>query len=261
MREKVCIAAVILAAALFALVYKCNGANEMQDLKNTDPELSALWGGFVDNEVKTHGSLDAKTRYLVLLAGNAAAQGKEEYKLILKEALSAGVGPVEIKEVLYQAVPYAGMAKIYDFILITNEIFKEKGIKLPLEGQSTVNGQTRLAKGLDAQRGIFGAEHIDSMRAAAPKELKHIQDYLSANCFGDYYTRGGLDIKTRELITFVVLISIGGADAQAKAHAGGNINVGNGREILLDAVTQLLPYIGYPRSLNAISAINSVNKK
>lgn len=99
------------------------------------------------------------------------------------------------------------------------------------------------------------------MRAGAPAELKHIQDYLSANCFGDYYTRGGLDLKTRELLTFVVLVSMGGADAQAKAHADGNINIGNGRETLLDAVTQLLPYIGYPRSLNAISAINSASKK
>lgn len=260
MKEKIYAAAVILAAALFALVYKCNGANEMQDLKHTDPELSALWNGFVDNEVKTHGSLDAKTRYLVLLAGNAAAQGHGTYKIVLEEALSAGVSPVEVKEALYQAVPYAGMSKIYDFIVITNKVFKEKGIKLLLGGQSGVNAETRLAKGLDAQRQIFGAEHIDSMRAGAPAELKHVQDYLSANCFGDYYTRGGLDLKTRELLTFVVLISMGGADAQAKAHAGGNINIGNSRETLLDAVTQLLPYIGYPRSLNAISAINSVNK-
>lgn len=258
MNTKLYAAAVILAAALFALVYKCNGVNDMQDFKQTDPELAALWGGFTENDVKPHGSLDAKTRYLVLLAGNAAAQGRGEYRIILEEALSAGVSPTEIKEALYQAVPYAGMAKIYDFILLTNEVFAEKGVKLPLEPQSGVTAETRLAKGLEAQRGIFGAEHIDSMRANAPAELKHIQDYLSANCFGDYYTRGGLDLKTRELLTFAVLASMGGADAQAKAHAGGNINVGNDRQTLLDAVTQLLPYIGYPRSLNAIAAINSV---
>ena len=99
------------------------------------------------------------------------------------------------------------------------------------------------------------------MRESAPAELKHIQDYLSANCFGDYYTRNGLDIKTRELLTFAVLVSMGGAEPQARAHVQANLNVGNSRENLIDTVTQLLPFIGYPRSLNAINVINEVTKK
>jgi 4-carboxymuconolactone decarboxylase len=73
---------------------------------------------------------------------------------------------------------------------------------------------------------------------------------LSANCFGDYYTRSGLDIKTRELVTFAMLISMGGCEPQVKGH--GNINVGNKKEVLLDVITQLLPYLGYPRTLNAL---------
>lgn len=99
------------------------------------------------------------------------------------------------------------------------------------------------------------------MRASAPAEVKHIQDYLSANCFGDYYTRGGLDLKTRELLTFATLISLGGVDSQVRSHVQGNLNMGNGRQVLLDTVTVLLPYIGYPRSLNAIAAVNEIAKE
>ena len=99
------------------------------------------------------------------------------------------------------------------------------------------------------------------MRATAPQELKHIQDYLSANCFGDYYTRGGLNLKTRELLTFATLISLGGVDSQVRSHVQGNLNMGNGRQVLLDTVTVLLPYIGYPRSLNAIAAVNEIAKE
>lgn len=99
------------------------------------------------------------------------------------------------------------------------------------------------------------------MRASAPAELKHIQDYLSANCFGDYYTRGGLNLKTRELLTFATLISLGGVDSQVRSHVQGNLNMGNGRQVLLDTVTVLLPYIGYPRSLNAIAAVNEIAKE
>ena len=54
-------------------------------------------------------------------------------------ALNVGVTPGEVKEIVYQAVPYLGMAKVYDFIHATNEILESRGIKLPLEGQSTTS--------------------------------------------------------------------------------------------------------------------------
>ena len=104
---------------------------------------------------------------------------------------------------------------------------------------------------------IFG-ERIDRMHEEAPENQVHIQRYLSADCFGDYYTRGGLDVKTRELLTFSMLVSLGGCEAQVKGHIQGNANVGNGKATLLAVVTQLLPYIGYPRTLNAIACLNEV---
>jgi 4-carboxymuconolactone decarboxylase len=98
------------------------------------------------------------------------------------------------------------------------------------------------------------------MRTNAPTDQKHIQDYLASNCFGDYYTRNGLDMKTRELLTYSMLISIGGTDSQVRGHIQGNLNVGNNRETLIGISTQLLPYIGYPRTLNALNAINEITK-
>ena len=240
----------------------------MQDISQTDPELAQLWQNFMDKDVTNRNIMPTNTRYLTVLAAHIATGSVNEYKNILTQALDNGVSPLEVKEALYQSIPYAGMAKIYDFILATNDVMIEHGIKLPLEPQSTTNPQNRLDKGMKVQSQIFGADNIANMRAAAPKELKHIQDYLShiqdylsANCFGDYYTRGTLDIPTRELITLAVLISLGGADPQVKAHVGANLNVGNSREMLIELVTQLLPYIGYPRSLNAIAAINEIAKE
>jgi 4-carboxymuconolactone decarboxylase len=77
---------------------------------------------------------------------------------------------------------------------------------------------------------------------------RHIQRYLSANCFGDYYTRTGVDLKTRELLTFAMLAALGGCEPQLAGHVAGNLAVGNDRQILISAVTQLLPFIGYGRS-------------
>jgi 4-carboxymuconolactone decarboxylase len=144
-----------------------------------------------------------------------------------------------------------------DFIHATNDILVSRGIKLPLEGQSTTTPETRYEKGLEVQKSIFG-EVIDKMFEKSPKDQLPIQKYLSANCFGDYYTRKGLDIKTRELLTFSMILSLGGCESQLKGHVQGNLNVGNDKEILLSTVTQLLPYVGYPRALNAIRCINEV---
>ncbi len=250
---------ILAAITLLTAGYFTRKEHTMPDLAQTDPELAALWQNFVNKDVRPHGRLDGKTRWLVIMAAHIAAQSPNEYKLILAEALDNGITPTEAKEVIYQAIPYLGMAKVYDFLGAANEVLTARGIKLPLPGQSTTTVNTRLEKGLAAQKAIFGSR-IDNMRAAAPQELKHIQDYLSANCFGDYYTRRTLSLQTRELLTFSLLAALGGADSQLLAHTQGNLNVGNDKQVLLDTITQLLPYIGYPRSLNAITAVNQTTK-
>lgn len=223
-----------------------------------DPELFEIFDNFALGEVLGHGGLDARTRLMCILASNVASQGRAAFRATLDAALGAGVTPVEVKEVLYQAVPYIGMAKVADFIGAANDVLEARGVGLPLEGQSTTTPADRFEKGLAVQRSIFGAGHIDAMREAAPENQKHIQQYLSDNCFGDFLTRGGLDVKTRELVTFSLLVSLGGCEPQVKGHIAGNVNLGNDKAVLLAVVTQLLPYIGYPRTLNAIGCLNEV---
>lgn len=223
-----------------------------------DPELFEIFDNFVLGEVLGHGGLDARTRLMCILASNVASQGRAAFRATLDAALGAGVTPVEVKEVLYQAVPYVGMAKVADFIGAANDVLEARGVGLPLEGQSTTTPADRFEKGLAVQRSIFGAGHIDAMREVAPENQKHIQQYLSDNCFGDFLTRGGLDVKTRELVTFSLLVSLGGCEPQVKGHIAGNVNLGNDKAVLLAVVTQLLPYIGYPRTLNAIGCLNEV---
>jgi len=223
----------------------------------TDPELIELFDNFAFDEVISYGNLDTKTRMMMILGSTIACQAQGEYKMMVNAALNVGVTPVEVKEVLYQTVPYVGIAKVVDFIYLTNEIFTERGIALPLEVQSTTTPETRFEKGLEVQKVIFG-ELIDKMYQESPANQLHIQRYLSANCFGDYYTRKGLDLKTRELLTFAILLSLGGCEPQLKGHVQGNLNVGNDKQVLLNTVTQLLPYVGYPRTLNAIRCIYEV---
>ena len=225
------------------------------ELAATDPELIEIFDNFAFAEVLGYGDLDVKTRMMCILASCIAGAAQTEFRTMLEGALNVGVTPVEAKEVVYQAVPYVGMARTVDFVHIVNGVLTARGVALPLEGQSATSPETRFEKGLAVQKAIFG-ERIDAMRAAAPENQKHMQDYLSANCFGDYVSRGGLDAKVRELLTFSMLLTLGGCESQLRSHIQGNLNVGNDKGTLLSVVTQLLPYAGYPRTLNAIVCLN-----
>ncbi|HEY5554654.1 MAG TPA: carboxymuconolactone decarboxylase family protein, partial [Cellulomonas sp.] len=210
------------------------------------------------DEVLQHGDLDTRTRLMVQLAAMIAAQAVREYRVMLGAALTVGVTSVEVKEIVYQAVPYVGMAKVFDFLPVTNEVLTERGVELPLPGQSTTTPEDRLERGLAVQRQIIGSQTVESLYANAPGDEAHVQRYLSGNCFGDHYTRGGIDMPTRELLTLAMLVALGGCDTQVKGHVAANLNVGNDRARLIAVVTQLLPFIGYPRTLNAMRAIDEV---
>ena len=123
---------------------------------------------------------------------------------------------------------------------------------MPRAWQSTATPETRAERGLAVQRDIAGAETVERLHASATADRAHIQRLLSVNCFGDHFTRASVDVRTRELLTFAMLVALGGCDAQVSGQVAASLNVGNDRRRLIDVATQLLPYIGYPRTLNAL---------
>ena len=173
--------------------------------KPNDEELESIFNNFVYGEVYNHGTLEPKLRELVTLVSLTASQGIDMIKEHIEIALNVGVSPIEIKEALYQCSPYVGFPRVFAALEKVNEVFKEKNISLPIESQSTVTESTRFDKGLETQVSIFGDAILAAHSNAAPNQ-KHIQNFLSANCFGDFYTRKGLDLKTRELLTFIMII-------------------------------------------------------
>ena len=231
--------------------------DRLSTLSQTDPELIEYFDNFAFDEVFEHGTIDPHTRLLVILAALIGCQAQTEYRVFLGAALSNGVSPVEAKEVVYHAIAYMGIGRVYDFLAITNQTLTDRGVDLPLPAQSTTTPETRFDKGWQAQEAIVG-DRLAQMHATATPDTKHIQNWLTANCFGDHYTRTGLEIATRELLTFIIIVAQGGCDSQARGHVAGNVRVGNSRDALLDALSQLVPYIGYPRTLNGLAAINEI---
>jgi 4-carboxymuconolactone decarboxylase len=224
----------------------------------TDPELIEVFDNFAFDEVLAHSRLDIRTRLMVQLAALIGCQALSEYRVMLGAALTAGVTPVEAREIVYQSVPYAGMGKAFDFIHATNDVLTERGVRLPLDGQSVTSPATRAEAGRAMQERIVGADRVAGMYASAAADVLRFQRFLSANCFGDHVARAGIGVPVRELLTFAMLAALGGCDAQVRGHVAANINVGNDRQRLIDVITVLLPFIGYPRTLNALAAVNEI---
>lgn len=229
--------------------------NHVSTFSETDPEFIERFDNFAFDEVVNQDDLDDKTRFLAILATLLGCQGSDEYRAMLPAALNFGVTPIEVKEIVYQAVAYLGIGRVFPFLKITNEVLQEGGVSLPLSGQATTTMENRREAGTQAQVDIFG-EHMRDFWKSGPEESRHINRWLAANCFGDYYTRTGLDYKRREMITFCFLAAQGGCEPQLTSHAAANIKIGNDKAFLIKIISQCLPYIGYPRSLNALGCVN-----
>lgn len=225
----------------------------------TDPEFIEIFDNFAFDEIiqMTQDTIDESTRFLTILAMLVGCQGIDEFKAMVPPALRFGVTPTEIKEMIYQATAYLGIGRVFPFLKVSNAIFQELGISLPLEKQSTVEPHTRLQDGERAQVAILG-EHMQHFWQSDSTGDARINKLLTTNCFGDYYTRGGLTAAQRELITFCFLVAQGGCEKQLASHVLANIKNGNDKDTLLAVLIANIPYIGYPRTLNALNCIIEV---
>ncbi len=224
-------------------------------LKKNDPDFFEIFNHFNNKEILEYVSISKRTRFIITLTTLITNTSKEKYAIAVRDALEV-LAPLEIKEVLYQSVAYVGLGKTFELFEITNDVLSKNGVELPLKSISTVNIDNRHEKGLEIQNKYFGAENIQAMIDSTPEGQERFNDFLSGYCFGDFYTRDALTDQDRELITFCVLATLGGCENQLRGHVQGNFNVGNDKEVLIDALTILLPYIGFPRTLNALAIIN-----
>ena len=234
--------------------------DNFERINENDPEFHEIFKNFAFGEVFDYSSLSKKDSILVILACLIACQSPKAFKKILLSAVGEGITPEEVKETLYQSVPYVGFARAHNFFGVVIKVFNKKGIEMPLDKRSNTDSKNRYEKGREIQNKYFGEDNMDLMRNSTPDNQKHFNTFLEGYCFGDFYTRDGLNDQQRELITFTLIASMGGCENQLRAHTQANLTVGNDKEKLISAITVILPYIGFPRSLNALSIVNEICK-
>ncbi len=224
----------------------------------TDPELLEILQRNIFGEVFYQGELGNKERELITVVILTTLQTLPQLKAHIGAALNAGNTPLEVREAVYGCAPYIGFPRTLNAISVFNEVATARGIVLPLETAGTTTDENRHEKGLAIQNVLYGDE-VKKAMTALPAEYKDIvPDTLTDFCFGDFYTRGGLDVKQRELLSLVVLTALG-AEKQLEAHVVGAMKAGNDKETLLAAMVQAIPYIGLPNALTTINLIKNAD--
>lgn len=227
--------------------------------QGTDPEMMDLLQKFIFGEVFQTGNLDIKTREMITCVTLTTMQTLPQLKGHIGASLNIGITPIEVRESIYLCAPFIGFPKTLNALATANEVFKEQGIVLPLEKQGMVNEQNRGTKGAEIQQPLYGD--------AIKKALKDLPDglgddvarFLTEYGFGDIYTRGGLDLKTKELLVYAVITTLE-ADSQLRSHTLSNIKLGNDKSTLTSVVIQCLPYIGFPAAMKTLRIIQETKE-
>ena len=222
--------------------------------QGTDPEMMDILQKFIFGDVFQTGDLTLKQREMITCITLATMQTLPQLKAHAGAALNVGVTPEELREVMYLTAPFIGFPRMLNAVATVNEVFTERGISLPLEKQGTVTEGTRHEAGKAIQDKLYPGGIASVMEGVPGNMGKDVEQFLTDYFFGDIYSRGALDLQTRELLGYCVLTTLE-AESQLHSHYHGNINAGNSPETLTAAVIQCLPYIGFPAAIKALRII------
>ena len=235
----------------------CNG-EALTDAGN-DPEMMKMLQKYIFGEVFAVGSLDIKTREMLTVVSLSAQQALPQLKAHANAALNVGVTPIELRETVYLCAPFVGFPKTLNALGVINEVFAERGIKLPLESQGKTAEEERFAAGSAIQQPLYGNEIKEALAGLPGNMGEDAARFLTEFCFGDIYTRGGLDVKTRELLAIGILVTTGNMQT-LQSHIAGSIRAGNSPETVTAAIIQCMPYVGFPNALNALKVLKDTLK-
>lgn len=207
--------------------------------QGSDPEMMDILQKFIFGEVFTTGDLSLKQREMITCVTLATMQTLPQLKAHAGAALNVGVTPLELREAMYLTAPFIGFPKMLNAVSTVNEVFKERGISLPLENQTTVTEDNRHEQGAAIQDKLYHGG-ISGVLSGIPGNLdEDVSRFLTDYFFGEIYTRGTLDIPTKELLGYCILTTLE-AESQLQSHFHGNIKAGNSPQTVASAVIQTL---------------------
>jgi 4-carboxymuconolactone decarboxylase len=233
-------------------------ASIVSALSGVAPDLAQLAINFAYGEIYSRPGLDLRQRQLVTVSALAAMGGLEpQLRFHVAGALNAGCTPQQMVELMIHLVIYAGFPAALNGTAVLRQVFAERGIAASNTQSAPDDSYAAGMAALTDIDGEAGEKVIASLKDISPDLGRFIIDFA----FGQIYTRRGLDLHLRELVTVSALAAMGYATPQLKVHTHGFLNVGGTKEQLVEMAIQIAAYAGFPRAINAALAIQEVLKE
>ncbi len=249
----------VLVASAVAFVGASSSESHAKANKAKDPDLDSILARLLNQE-KRGELLSPLQKYCALLSCITAQALPESAETIAFRALKEKVSPLEIREIVYQCAPYVGIGRVQETMRGVNDAFKATDISLPLLSAKTVTDEDRRESGEQMVMKLNG-DRMKQILSQVPEDEYDLRvNDLYDFCFGDFYTRSGLSLKDRELVVFGAIATLGGCEAQLRSHIGANLREGTTKAQLVDALRVMLPYLGFPRTLNAMNQVSQMTK-
>jgi 4-carboxymuconolactone decarboxylase len=234
----------------------------IEALADLAPDMARYTVEFAYGDVYARPGLTWRERQLTTVAalaalGNAAPQ----LQFHIRGALAVGASARDVVETLTHVCLYAGFPATLNGLTAARNVFSEVGLQVEADaggtGDEPAAAESRYERGLRLLSdvdGHAGEQVVASLRDLAPD----VGRYLIEFAFGDVYSRSGLDLRTRELVTVAACTALGTAAPQLRLHLRGLLNVGGTRAEIVELMTQMAVYAGFPAALNGLTAAREI---
>lgn len=225
-------------------------------LADLAPDLARYAVEFAYGDVYARPGLGPRERQLATVGAlTALGTAPAQLRFHLDGARNVGCSCAEIVEAVIHVAVYAGFPAALNGISAAREAFAARGdVVEPVVATPTGDRFEQGRRALSLVDGHAGEAVISSLADIAPDLARYVVEFA----FGDVYSRPGLDLRTREIVTVAACTALGTARPQLKVHLHGLLNVGGTVEEAVETLIQMAVYAGFPAALNGVSALREV---
>lgn len=115
----------------------------------------------------------------------------------------------------------------------------------------------RYEQGLAVRKEVLGAAHVERSLANVSDFSRPVQEYVTRACWGDVWSRPGLDRRTRSLLNLVMLTALN-RSTELAVHVRGALTNGCTEEEIQETLLQATVYCGAPAGLESFRVAERV---
>ncbi len=233
----------------------------MDSLKDIAPDMARFIIEFAYGDVYGRAALDPKSRQVATISALAAlGNAQPQLKFHIGAALNVGLTANEIVECMYVTTVFSGFPSGLNGISAAREVFQTRGVSVKqtaIQGLGNVQRRERGLKALGLTSKDAGERVIKSLSDIAPDMADFIIDFS----YGDIISRDVLSPKHKEISMIAVCVAKGTMQPQMKVHIHAAMNVGCTRQEIVELMTHMAVYAGFPAALNGLTACREVFKE